>query len=377
MAGEWIRRAQNQAATVVFVHGILSSGEQCWRHKNGTYWPELLKNEPQIESLGIYVYSYQTSFSSGSYSLSDVVDDLKEHLITLDQVLDRSQIIFVCHSMGGIVVRKFLVEREHDLLDRKIEVGLYLVASPSLGSDYANWLQPVARFAGHAQAKALQFSQDNQWLNDLDKSFQNLKESGRLTIRGKELLEDKFVIRKKFLLFRKHVVSPFSGARYFGEQIKIAGSDHFTIAKPANNKAMQHRLLLAFLNKRYINSPKSDVRHTTTANIQGQQQIFISYRHVKPDQDLALAIESELSSNGLTVFVDRNMQIGTDWAKEIDRQLKSAQVFIVLLSAESIRSDMVRQEINLAHQLKQQGRLSILPVRVDFGGHYPTIWVAT
>ena len=99
--------------------------------------------------------------------------------------------------MGGIVVRKFLVERVQDLLDRKIEVGLYLVASPSLGSNYANWLEPIAKFAGHAQAQALRFSQDNQWLNDLDKTFQNLKESGRLLLHGKELVEDKFVTLKK------------------------------------------------------------------------------------------------------------------------------------------------------------------------------------
>jgi len=175
----------------------LSNGEDCWRHSNGVYWPELLKNESDFQSLGIYVYTYQTGFSSGSYSLSDVVDDLKERLINLDHVLACNKIIFICHSMGGIVVRKFLVERVQDLLDRKIEVGLYLVASPSLGSNYANWLEPIAKFAGHAQAQALRFSQDNQWLNDLDKTFQNLKESGRLLLHGKELVEDKFVTLKK------------------------------------------------------------------------------------------------------------------------------------------------------------------------------------
>ena len=100
--------------------------------------------------------------------------------------------------MGGMVVRRFIVERVNDLLDRKIEIGLYLVASPSLGSNYANWLEPIAQFAGHEQAKALTLSQANQWLNDLDRTFINLKESKRLVIHDKELLEDKFVTLTNF-----------------------------------------------------------------------------------------------------------------------------------------------------------------------------------
>ncbi|SJM93811.1 hypothetical protein CRENPOLYSF2_3630002 [Crenothrix polyspora] len=100
-------------------------------------------------------------------------------------------------------------------------------------------------------------------------------------------------------------------------------------------------------------------------------RVFISYRHVKPDEDLALAIEQKLTGEGCKVFVDRRMLIGTEWATEIDRQLNAADFFVVLLSSESIRSDMVRQEIKLAHELKQQAKLRILPIRVDFTGALP------
>jgi hypothetical protein len=244
MYGEWIRMPSN-GTVVVFVHGILSKAETCWRHENGTYWPELLKDEQQLSTVGIYVYTYETGIFSGSYSLNDVVDDLKERLLTLDKVLDSKRIVFLCHSMGGIVVRKFLVERVNDLLDRKNEIGLFLVASPSLGSSYANWLELLAKFMGHTQADALRFTQSNVWLNGLDKEFQNLKEAGRLRISGKELIEDKFVTLRKF--WRRQVVEPFSGARYFGDPYKVPGSDHFSIAKPKDLEAVQHRLLAAFI----------------------------------------------------------------------------------------------------------------------------------
>ena len=118
MKGEWIQKPQ-QDITVIFVHGILSSAEDCWRHGNGTYWPELLVREEQFEGLGIYTFTYATSIFSGNYHLGDVVDALKEQL-RLDNLLgEGQQLIFVCHSMGGIVVRKMIVDRQTDLIELK------------------------------------------------------------------------------------------------------------------------------------------------------------------------------------------------------------------------------------------------------------------
>ncbi len=247
MDGKWIREPKN-STVVVFVHGILSNREECWTHEKGSYWPELLKQEKEkeLEAFGIYVFSYKTGVFSRDYSLSDAVDSLKENM-RIDKVLQCKRIIFVCHSMGGIVVRKFIVQRAAlDLIDKKIEVALYLVASPSLGSRYADWLEPIAKFFGNSQADVLRFSQNNAWLSDLDRDFLNLKESKKLLINGKELVEDKFIIFKKLLIIRQ-VVEPISGARYFGDPFKVPNSDHFSIAKPENNEAIQHRLLCEFI----------------------------------------------------------------------------------------------------------------------------------
>jgi hypothetical protein len=224
----------------------------------------------------------------------------------------------------------------------------------------------------------LKFSQNNQWLNDLDKSFSNLIGSNRLKIHGKELLEDKFVTLKSFC--HKQVVEPFSGTRYFGESFKIAGSDHFSIAKPENISSDQHRLLKTFI---FDMAPELQPTNHQQASSDTQfnridvfgppktQQVFISYRHIKPDEDLALALESAIKQDGYQVFVDRRMLVGTEWVTEIDKQLRKAKFFIVLISADSILSDMVRQEIKLAHELQQQDKLRILPVRVNFTGALP------
>ncbi|MFZ5961782.1 esterase/lipase family protein [Thalassococcus sp. BH17M4-6] len=244
MVGQWLRRSKDGTA-IVFIHGILSDGESCWQNKNGEYWPKLLEAEKQFEESGIYIFTYKTGLFSGTYRLGDVIDSLKEYF-RLDALLDNSQIAFVCHSMGGIVARKFIVERKSDFENRNVELGLFLIASPSLGSNYANWLSPLARLFGHTQEDALRFAQTNSWLLDLDKEFINFKESGDIRIEGKELIEDNFIVFKG--LIRRQVVEPFSGARYFGEPFKVPNSDHSSIAKPESAESIQHRLLLSFLN---------------------------------------------------------------------------------------------------------------------------------
>lgn len=99
-------------------------------------------------------------------------------------------------------------------------------------------------------------------------------------------------------------------------------------------------------------------------------RVFISYRHVSPDQKIAHHIANYLNERKHHVFVDTQMLVGTKWVDEIERQIKNSDFFVVLLSKESIRSDMVRREVKLAHELLEK-HLTILPIRVAFSGELP------
>ncbi len=274
MDGNWIRKPKGETS-VVFVHGIFSDGEKCWTHNNGTYWPNLLKDEKGLETLGIYVFSYKTGFFSRDYNLSDAVDSLKEHLRT-DEVIKSKRIIFVCHSMGGIVVRKYIVDRApHELMKNNIDLGLFLIASPSLGSEYANWLKPLAKLLKNSHGDALRFHKKNAWLKDLDNNFFNIKESGRPAIHGKELIEDKPIVFKKFNIL-KRVVEPISGARYFGNPFKVPDSDHLSIATPENDQSTQHGLLCTFIKDLpLLSTPKREVLHHEPIGSQSPQKSLI------------------------------------------------------------------------------------------------------
>jgi pimeloyl-ACP methyl ester carboxylesterase len=405
MKGEWIREPKGEAS-VVFVHGILSSGETGWKHESGAYWPEVLKSEEALAAIGIYVYTYQTELFGGNYRLGDVVDDLKENM-KLDGLLNCKYIIFVCHSMGGIVVRQFLFDRQSDLIDKNIQIGLFLLGSPSLGSSYANWLAPIAWMAKNAQALALRFSQNNAWLNDLAKNFRNLKEEGKLRIIGKELIEDKPIkLPIVFRIFlRRQIVEPFSAATYFLDSYKVPGSDHFSIAKPVSKDAIQHRLLRQFITDMVIGrsdkkplqtpiegkadseperppiidsaqQPKTKLKPGrvfrdklkdgsqgpemgTRARSKSRSDIFISYK--REEQPIARNLANALEREGWTVWWDDpKLRAGERFNDVIEKALKESKCVVVMWSKLSVESLYVKDEA--MHALN---RNKLVPVMIE------------
>jgi serine/threonine protein kinase len=97
-------------------------------------------------------------------------------------------------------------------------------------------------------------------------------------------------------------------------------------------------------------------------------RIFISYkRDVDPDESVAQQVFEALSHQ-YDVFIDQTLLVGAPWAKRIEAELRQCDFLIVFLSAESIHSDMVLAEIELAHRLAQEqgGRPAILPVRMAY-----------
>lgn len=351
MNGERIRNAGAETS-VVFVHGILARQKRSWRHPNGTYWPELLAQEKDFQHLNIYVFSYRTGIFSGSYQLGDVIDALKERM-RLDRVQESKRIIFVCHSMGGIVVRRYLVVRQMDFSKNQTHIGLFLIASPSLGSSYANLLTALGRALGisNMQATTLRFTQDNTWLNDLNKDFIDLKESGRLAIRGKELVEDHFIFAKNW--WKKQVVEPFSGRRYFGDSYKVEGSDHFSIATPENSTAIQHQLLCHFI-RELLPEPIIVTRRS-------ESRLDPAYRIGKADDD---PLESRYRKALIESF--RWLPLPDAFGAKIDLgKLDLARLFVRLRLVPDLPSHMPDLPEELRDSLTQ-AQLALLP---DLAAH--------
>jgi serine/threonine protein kinase len=96
-------------------------------------------------------------------------------------------------------------------------------------------------------------------------------------------------------------------------------------------------------------------------------------RNAQPDEHVLRLLEAELRAQGHQVFIDRHLTVGVEWAKEIERQVRTADAVIPLLSAASITSEMIAYEVQIAHEAAQQqeGKPRLLPVRIDYEGALP------
>jgi hypothetical protein len=106
----------------------------------------------------------------------------------------------------------------------------------------------------------------------------------------------------------------------------------------------------------------------------GKTEVVVLYkRDSQLDAELVRFIEAQLSRDGCSVFIDRHLTMGVDWAREIEVRIRSADAVIPLLSADSIHSEMLGFEIETAHEASQlqQGRPRLLPVRVNYTGPLP------
>ncbi|HEX7314002.1 MAG TPA: AAA-like domain-containing protein [Pyrinomonadaceae bacterium] len=121
------------------------------------------------------------------------------------------------------------------------------------------------------------------------------------------------------------------------------------------------------------NAPASSNTSASSTSAAPASHVALLYkRNAEPDEHVLRLLESALAAAGLGVFVDRNMKVGVEWAKEIERQVRTADAVVPLISAASVSSEMLAYELQLAHEVAQRGgRPRILPVRVAYEGGLP------
>ena len=167
-------------------------------------------------------------------------------------VLNFSRLVFICHSTGGIVAR-YMIERYKDKFADKA-VGLALIASPSLGSGWANLAGLAARY--YNQHLAFQLRWNNPELADIHSRFRDLvaqKDALMPGLFGMEAAENTMIYRNWIpgwirwaIPTRFKVVTTLSAGQYFGAVKILPGTNHFTAVKPDSIDHPAHEFLVDF-----------------------------------------------------------------------------------------------------------------------------------
>jgi pimeloyl-ACP methyl ester carboxylesterase len=134
--GYAVRRPNRAQRLLVVVHGLTGDGVSTWTSPSGTYWPKLIEAEPVLSDFNVYVYDYPTKYFGDCMSVTDLANDLRLRLVDAGAFTNYSQVVFLAHSMGGLIVRQFLL-RNRDDLAKQVPLVLFF-ATPTAGAESAN-----------------------------------------------------------------------------------------------------------------------------------------------------------------------------------------------------------------------------------------------
>lgn len=202
---------------VVFVHG-LNGGQKSWNKMVSG-----LAGRHEIDGMfDIGFFNYPTSFIENWLkplpNLQTISAGLKSHIDLVCK--DYNHIILACHSMGGLICRKYMLEhvKYYKEQDYKIK-SLLLYAVPNMGSD----LQKVNFFnPWHSQIS--QLGRNSTFMEELNRDwdYQGLKTNASV---------------KYIIAGRDSIVARDSAIGYWGNNLTVTdvSKSHFDIIAPISN----------------------------------------------------------------------------------------------------------------------------------------------
>ena len=166
---------------VVFIHGLGGQAYDTWRRsvEGSTFWPEWLARD--IPGLAAWTLAYEappTNWFGTAMPIQDRAKNVLECLLGRRE-LRGAPLVFVCHSLGGLVVKQVLraadgrraYSAETQALLNSVK-GVVFIATPHTGSMQATWLDKL-RLIAWPSASTLDLVRNNANLRDLNVWYRN------------------------------------------------------------------------------------------------------------------------------------------------------------------------------------------------------------
>jgi hypothetical protein len=104
------------------------------------------------------------------------------------------------------------------------------------------------------------------------------------------------------------------------------------------------------------------------------RQVFISYAH--QDVEFAQRLADDLRNHDLPVWIaPDSIRPGEKWVEAINRGLSECGIFALALTPKAVASNWVKNEVNVAIQLNNEGSLRFIPLQV-VPADIPPLWRA-
>ncbi|PVH71701.1 hypothetical protein DL98DRAFT_520934 [Cadophora sp. DSE1049] len=147
-----ISNPSNPSLYIVFVHGLTGNRDTTWTHPNGTFWPSLLAQAHPTAKIMTFGYDADVVRLWGMAGSNKLRDHGKALAYAVaDQTSPRIPVIFIAHSLGGLVVEQALLlswrANEASLQDLfSATAAVLFMGTPHSGSALAFWGRTVATY---------------------------------------------------------------------------------------------------------------------------------------------------------------------------------------------------------------------------------------
>lgn len=211
-------RNDSKPRVIVFVHGLFGDATSTWTCAAGSYWPRMLLSDHAFDDSDIYVAAYDTPYVGNRMTIDEIVANLDNRL-EADHVFDHRDVIFVAHSLGGLVVQRFLItHREY----AKQVSFIYFFSTPETGAQIANI---GALFSQDPLLRELFPGDGNDYLQNLEAEWRAANFGNIFRYCAYEKRTTRGIL----------VVDRLSGTRDCGKTFPM-NENHLTIVKPCSTR---------------------------------------------------------------------------------------------------------------------------------------------
>ncbi|WP_159884045.1 alpha/beta fold hydrolase [Paenibacillus puerhi] len=206
---------------IIFVHGLRGDPDRTWRRKNAAHTlADLLRQDPELQEASCYSFGYRTGLSPFQYDFKSVAELLRSEIRAR---LTGRRLVFIAHSMGGLAVQQYVVDRfEASDTGALGQIrGIVYLAVPFGGSALANL---IPRWAANKQLQSLR--KKSQPLSRLEDSWTRYR--AHTGANPENLPIDQLILRGE----RDFAVAKLSASPlYVGAEVCAIDETHTGISK--------------------------------------------------------------------------------------------------------------------------------------------------
>ena len=284
--------SQTKPRVIVFVHG-LHGDRTSWRAANGAYWPDLVRTDPRFAYSDVEVVDYPSPASNGKMSSTQLADTLYTRL-KQDHVWDHREVVFLAHSLGGILVEEMLLRHPQESAQVKFIVSY---GTPHEGSTVA---RIAALYDKDPLLQDLSDADSNNFLTRLEESWRSHPSVNAIhrfcAYEAEDTMPDAGLLR--YLKPHTRVVSYFSAT--YGCDVTTPPqqipADHIHMIKPADRKAPAYD----FFRRVYRDNPVVEDQFVTRDNVIAGLTAGCNQVNANPDLQVPTALDGAFNEKSIS-----------------------------------------------------------------------------